>query len=131
MPLREFEQNADDLILHETQPLGAQPAAAVTQQHALYDRASTREGSLELLSDGGAQLALVAAVQRLQLLELGRDRGRVEDLGEACRSRGGDRRGHVEHGFSISGAGASCHGEAARFSPYGGGKGNRQTTLAS
>src|SRR5207302_1865699 len=77
-------------------------AAAVTQQHALDNVASAHQRGLELLCDGGTQLALVAGLQRRQLLELGRDCDRVEDLGEACRSRGRDQRGHVQHGSRLA-----------------------------
>ncbi len=77
----ELEQHADDLVLHEAQPLGAAPALAVLQQQLLGLRAARREHGLEPLRDRAAQLLLGAGVLVGELGELGHERALVEQFG--------------------------------------------------
>ncbi len=58
----ELEQDADDLVLHQAEPLGAAPAVAVLQQHVARRLARLRQRGLEPLGDRAAQLPLAAGV---------------------------------------------------------------------
>ncbi len=80
---RELEQYADDLVLHEAEPLGATPSVPVLDQQLLGGGAAFHQRGFELAGDGEPQLALVAAMGDRQCFKLGRDGGRVEDLGVA------------------------------------------------
>jgi hypothetical protein len=55
-------ENADDFILHITQPLGAAPAVTVLQQHGLRHRAGLYQFGLQQLRDGGAEHILASGV---------------------------------------------------------------------
>ena len=76
----EFEQDADDLVLHLAQPLGAAAAVAVLEQQLLGARAGLRERELQPLRHRGAQFALAAGMGLRQRLEIGDDRRRVDEL---------------------------------------------------
>ena len=69
----ELEQHADDLVLHEADPLGAAPSVAVLDQQALGRGASLHQRGLEAPRDREPEFALVAAMDVGQKLELGRD----------------------------------------------------------
>ncbi len=90
--LGEFEQDADDLVLHLAQPLGAAPAAPVRQQQLLGLGAPARQRCLEMLGDRIAHLAVAAGMQEGKLLQLDRDGGRVEQIGRGGRGLFGGRK---------------------------------------
>ena len=103
MPLGEFEQQPDNLVLHEREPLGAQAAAAVFQQQPFGDAPAFGDRALELLRDGAAQLAFLSAMALGESVELGRKRLRINQRDGArgasnCeRGRGRWRLGDGEH----------------------------------
>ena len=79
---REFVQDADDLVLHEAQPLGAAAAVPVLQQQLLGRGAALRSARpSDAAATAGAQFALGAGMIFGQALELGRDALGVEDFG--------------------------------------------------
>ena len=81
----ELEQHADDLVLHEAEPLGAKPAVPVLQQQALGGGAALDQRGLSRWAIASAQLALVAAYGVGQQLERGGDGRRIENR---CRRDG-------------------------------------------
>jgi hypothetical protein len=92
--LRELEQHADDLVVHEAQAFRAAAAVPVAEQHLLGLGAPFHERGFQALDDRAAQLALVTAVALAHPVEIGGKRRRVEQ-------RGGPARGLVgrgEHG---------------------------------
>ena len=62
MPRGRGEQDADDLVLHEAQPLGAAPAVTVLQQHRLRGGAGRDHFGLQQLRHGGAENILAAGM---------------------------------------------------------------------
>src|SRR5262249_38295265 len=74
------EQQADDLVLHEAQPLGATPSVAVRDEQAFDRGTPARERGPQLPGHRQAEVALVASVDVSQPVELGRDGNRVEHL---------------------------------------------------
>ncbi len=103
---RELEQHADDLVLHEAQPLGAAPSVPVPDEQALGGGAPLHERDLEASRNRQAQFALVAGVDLGQTFELGRDGDRIEDFGFARgligRGQHGDT-GIAEHRRCVTG----------------------------
>ena len=81
MLARELEQHADDLVLHQAQPLGAAPALAVAQQHLFGMLASPCKRDLHPLRDGATQFLLAAGVLVGDPFEIGRERIGVEQIG--------------------------------------------------
>jgi hypothetical protein len=77
----EFEQHANDLVVHRAQPFGAAPAAAVLEQQTLGGGATRDQRRLEVLGDSLAQLPIVPGMELGEPFELRRNRGRVEQLG--------------------------------------------------
>ncbi len=55
-------EDADDLVLHETQPFGAAPAVTVLQQHRLRYRAGLDHLGLQQLRHRGAKRILAPGV---------------------------------------------------------------------
>src|SRR5262249_25772545 len=80
MPLRELEDDADDLILHEAEPLGAAPPAAILQQQLLRLGPARRQRRLEALRHRLAQVVLAPGMGFDELFERGRDGVGVEQL---------------------------------------------------
>ena len=70
------EQDADDLVLDETQPFGAAPPVTILQQHRLRDRAGSHHFGLQELRQRGAKNVLASGM-----------------LGGERVDRGGDPRG--------------------------------------
>ena len=62
MTRRGIEQNADDLILDETQPLGATPPMPVLQEHGLRDRARFDHLRLQQFCDRSAKNILASGM---------------------------------------------------------------------
>ena len=91
-PPDEFEQDADDLILHVAEPLRAAPAVPVRQQQLLGLGAPLHQRRLQVLGDRVAHLPVAAGMQRGELLQLGRDRGRVEQIARFRRALFGGRK---------------------------------------
>ncbi len=81
----EFEQDADDLVLHLAQPLGAAAPMAVLEQELLGLRARLRQRRFQALRDRGAQLALTTRVRLGELVEIGEDRRGVDEFDGAAR----------------------------------------------
>ncbi len=84
---------ADDLVLHDADPLGAGAAAPVLQQHRFGCGATLRERGLQALRDRGAQFALAPGVFVRELGEVGRHRIGVDERGAAGRRIGGRQHG--------------------------------------
>ena len=74
------EQDADDFVLDETQPLGAAPAVAVLQQHLLSDGPRLDELGLQQLREMGAENILMPGVICGQRVDRGGDPRRIETL---------------------------------------------------
>ena len=55
-------KDADDLVLHEAQPLRATPAMAILQQHGLRDGARRHQFGLEQLRHRRAERVLAAGM---------------------------------------------------------------------
>ena len=85
MLAREFEQDADDLVLHPAEPLGAAPPVAVLEQQLLGLGAAVRQRNLELLRHLGTQIALVAGVSLGELLQVGGYRAHVDEVARPTR----------------------------------------------
>ena len=77
------------------QPLGAAAAVPIAQQQLLGGGAPFHERRLEPLRERGAQLALVPGVQLAELVEVGRQRIGVEQVGGRALGLVGGR----EHGL--------------------------------
>ena len=84
MPRRGSEQDADDLVLHETQPLGATPAVAVLQQHGLRGRARRHHLGLQQLRHRGAKHILAAGMLFGKRIDRGGDPRGVETRASAA-----------------------------------------------
>ena len=80
---RELVEHADDLVLHEAQPLGAAPSVPVLDQQFLGCGASLHQRGLDAAGHLQSQFARVAGVHLGQALEVGRNFVRVEDFGFA------------------------------------------------
>ena len=78
MPRRGREQDADDLVLHEAQPLGAAPAVAILQQHGLRDGARRHQFGLEQLRHGRAERVLAAGMLFGERIDRGGDPRGIE-----------------------------------------------------
>ena len=100
----EIEQHANDLVLHETEPLRAAPPVPVLDQEALGSGPALLERSLEAPGDQEPELALVAGMGLGQAFEVGRDGVSVEDFPVAQALVG-----RSEHRHRDSGARAMCH----------------------
>ena len=80
MPGRGRKQDADDLVLHEAQPLGAAPAVAVLQQHRLRGGARRDQLGLEQLRHRGAEHVLAAGMLFGQRVDRGGDPRGIETV---------------------------------------------------
>ena len=76
------------------QPLRAAAAVTIAQQQLLGGGAPFHERRLQTLRERGPQLALVPGVQLAELVEIGRERIDVEQVGGRALSLVGGR----EHG---------------------------------
>ena len=76
----ELEQDADDLVLHLTEPLGAAPAVAVFEQQLLGAGARLGQRRLQALRHRGAQFALAPGVGLGEAFEIGDDRRGIDEL---------------------------------------------------
>ena len=83
-PPDEFEQDADDLILHLAQPLGAAPPVAVLEQKPLGLRARRCQRRFEALRRGRAQFALASGISLGELFQIGEDRRGIDEFGVAA-----------------------------------------------
>ena len=72
------KQDADDLVLHEAQTLGAMAAVAVPEQHILRSRARRDQLRLQHLRHLGAENILASGVFFSQRVDSGRDPQRFE-----------------------------------------------------
>ena len=89
----EFEQDADDLVLHQAQSLGAAPPVAILQQQFFRMRPRLRQRRFEPLRHGGAQFALTPGMGRRQGLKIGDDRCGIDQFDAAAvRSLGVEHR---------------------------------------
>ena len=88
MLAREVEQQADDLVFHPAQPLGAAPAVAILEQQLLGLGAAVGECCFQALRHRRTQLALAAGVRPWRASP-GRRRARARRSG---RPRPGGRR---------------------------------------
>jgi hypothetical protein len=83
----EVEQDADDLVLHPAQPLGAAPPVAVLKQQIGGMRARGRQRRFQPQRHRGAQLALATGMGVRQRLKIGGERFRIDQVaGEAVRT---------------------------------------------
>ena len=64
MPRGRGKQDADDLVLHEAQPLGAAPPVPILQQHGLSGGARRDQFGLQELRGGGAENVLAPGMLR-------------------------------------------------------------------
>ena len=71
-------EDADDFVLHETQPLGAAPAVTVLQQHRLRHRAGRHHFGFQQLRHGGAEHILASGVFFGERVDRGGDPRGVE-----------------------------------------------------
>ena len=85
----EFEQDADDFILHRTKPLGATAPLALLQQELLGLFPAACEFALHELGNSRAQFEVAPRMGRGQRLELKRSGTGVEKLacGAGCLVR--------------------------------------------
>ena len=74
------EQDADDFVLDETQPLGAAPAVAIFQQHRLRRRARLDHLGLQQLRHGGAEHILASGMFFGERIDRGGDPRGIETL---------------------------------------------------
>src|SRR5690349_12015245 len=103
---RRRKQDADDLVLHEAEPLGAAAAVTVLQQRRLRGGARGDHLGLEHLRDRGAEHILAPGVLFGQRIDRGRD-----PLGvEAGIGAGSWLRDDVVHALTRNGRGLPCHG---------------------
>ena len=72
----ELVHQADDLILHQAQPLGAAAAVAVLQQQVFGRGAAFDQRGLEPFGHRGAEIAFVAGMRLGERVEVGRDGAR-------------------------------------------------------
>ena len=91
MLARELEQDADDLVFHPAQPLGAAAAVAVFQQQLLGLVAALVERCLQPLRDASAQFALAADMGLGEFFEIRDDGAGIDQVagvpGGRCRRR--------------------------------------------
>jgi hypothetical protein len=89
----EVEQDADDLVLHSAQPLGAAPPVAVLEQQIGGMRARGRERRFQPQRHRGAQFALAPGMGLRQRLKIGGERFRIDQIaGQAVRTLGVEHR---------------------------------------
>ncbi len=74
----EFEQQADDIVLHLAKPLGAAAAVAVLQQQGLGPRPAFVQRRPSAAARRGAQFAVAAFMGRGQRFEVLGDRRRID-----------------------------------------------------
>ena len=74
------KQDADDLVLHEAQPLGAAPAVTVLQQHRLRGGARRDHLGLQQLRQRGAENVLAAGMLFGERIDRGGDPRGIETL---------------------------------------------------
>ena len=86
MLARELVQEADDLVLHEAEPLGAAPAMPVLEQQLLGRGAPCDQRSLEALRDRARSSRSLPACALASLFEIGGDGARVEQFGVGARA---------------------------------------------
>ena len=72
------EQDADDFVLHETQPFGAAPSVTVFQQHRLRHRAGFDHFSFQQLRHGGAKHILAPGMLGGERIDRGGDPRGIE-----------------------------------------------------
>ena len=109
MPDGKLIDDADRLVLHEAQPLGAAPPVPVLAQSLFSHGAARRKRGLEPLGHGGAQLALVPAMDVGEVFKIRRDSGAIQ---KGALARG--EFGNVVHGYSIAEAGDRVTAPAVR-----------------
>jgi hypothetical protein len=73
-------KDADDLILNETQLLGAAPSVAIPEQHRLRGGARRRHFGLQQLRQRRAENILASGVACGQRVDRGGDPGGIEAL---------------------------------------------------
>ncbi len=81
------EQDADDLVLDETQPLGAAPPVTILQEHGLRSGARRDQLGLEQLRGGGAEKILAPDMLLGERVDRGGDPRGIETfvgLGSGC-----------------------------------------------
>ena len=78
---RELEHQADDLVLHGAEPLGATASVAVGDEQPLGRGAPVRERGPQPPRHRQSEFVLAAGVDGRQLFELGRDGNRIENFG--------------------------------------------------
>ena len=93
----EFEQDADDLILHDAEPLGAAASVPVLEQQFFRLGAALDQRGFQILRDGGAHVALAPAEFRGELFKIGRGLVGVED---SAAARGVERASAWVHGIA-------------------------------
>ena len=122
MLARELEQQADDLVFHPAQPLGAAPAVPVLEQQLLGLGAAVVERGLQPLRQRGAQFALAAAVGLGEAFQVGGDGAGVDQFARAPgrmlgRVRGAGFEGERGHGgIGIAEAGVQVTRSRQRYS---------------
>ena len=99
------KQDADDLVLHEAEPLGAAAAVAIPQQHLLRSIARVDQFGLQELRHGRAEGVLAARVLFSQRVDRRRNPGGVENrVGFVLWLRD-----DTVHGLIGIGRGSCCH----------------------
>ena len=78
---RELEHQADDLVLHGAEPLGATASVAVGDEQPLGRGAPARERGPQPPGHRQSEFVLAAGVDGRQVFELGRDGNRIENFG--------------------------------------------------
>ena len=74
------EQDADNLVLDETQPFGATPPVTILQQHRLRNRAGLHHFSLQELRQSGAENILASGMLGGEFVDRGGDTRGIETL---------------------------------------------------
>ena len=77
---RKLVQDADDLVFHPAQPLGAAAAVPVFQQQLLGLGAAFGEGCFQPLRQQRAQFLVAAAMRLDQVFDFGGQRARVDQI---------------------------------------------------
>ena len=93
MLAHEFEQDADDLVFHPAQPIGATATVAVLQQKLFGLSAAFDQRRLQPLRQRGAQFDVIAAMRLGECFQVGDDGAAVNEFG---RRPGGGRRAFCE-----------------------------------
>ena len=89
----ELEQDADDLVFHRAQPLGAAAAVAIHEQQLFGLGAAVVERGFQPLRQRSQQFALAAAMRLGERFQVGGNGARVDQFdrspGRGCRARVG------------------------------------------